>query len=373
MSGAGMDRKKSLIRGGAVLAVALAAGHLVQTMNAGKVAEAPAQPKQIEQVSAGAKAAPPVSDPVLPATASLGGAGTGPATPAPAAPGLTVTETAPAPADATLPAALPEPVPPLAEPILPALPSKDPAAKASPPVDMAAAKDAPADPAPAPMPVATKDCAVDLALSPAPQAMIGVRLTAPCRAGERVVLRHAGLVVAEEIPASGTLDMDLPALKASGEVSALFPDAEVARAAVAIPDAGAVKRFAVQWMAEDAFQLHAMENGADYGQPGHVSADTPVSANGGYMMALGNPALDLPMMAQVYTWPADAAIAADVVIESAVTETTCGRELLGETILVQAGTVTVKDLTMAMPDCDAVGDILVLKNPGQDVTLATTN
>jgi hypothetical protein len=373
MSGAEMNRKKSLIRGGAVLAVALAAGHLVQTMNSGRVAEAPAQPKQIEQVSAGAKAAPPVSDPVLPSTASLGGAGTAPATPDPAAPGLTVTEVAPAPSDAILPAALPEPVPPLAEPILPALPSKDTGAEAEPPVDMAAVKDAPEAAAPDAMPVATKDCAVDLALSPAPQATIGVRLTAPCRAGERVVLRHAGLVVAEEIPASGTLDLDLPALKASGEVSALFPDAEVARAAVAIPDAGAVKRFAVQWMADDAFQLHAMENGADYGQPGHVSADTPVSANGGYMMALGNPTLDLPMMAQVYTWPADAAVVADVVIESAVTETTCGRELLGETISVQAGTVTVKDLTLAMPGCDAVGDILVLKNPGQDVTLAATN
>ena len=37
------------------------------------------------------------------------------------------------------------------------------------------------------------------------------------------------------------------------------------------------------------------------------------------------------------------------------------------------GTRSVNDLTLAMPDCDAVGDILVLNNPGQDVTLTASN
>ncbi len=342
-----MSRKKSLIRAGAVLAVALAAGHLVQTMNAGKTAEAPVKPKQIEQVSAGAETAPPAEPAVLPATASLTGV------PAAAA------EATPAVPEAPVLAALPDTDPVLPEPKLP---------------KTAALEDSFPKPLPTPAsPTATKDCAVDLSLTAAPQAMMSVKLSAPCRAGERVVLRHAGLAVAEAIPATGTLEIDLPALNARGEVSALFADAEVARGAVAVPDVAKVQRFAVQWMADDAFQLHAMENGAEYGQPGHVSAEMPVSPNGGYIVALGNPTLDLPMMAQVYTWPADSAIKADVVIESAVTETTCGRELLGETIAVQAGTVTVKDLTLAMPDCDAVGDILVLKNPGQDVTLAATN
>ncbi len=358
-----MNRKKSLIRGGAVLVVALAAGHLVQTMNESKLAHAPAKPKEIEQVSAGAKPAPAVSEPALPTTAGLGGA---PATPDPA-PALSVAKADPAAPDAPVLAALPEAPAMQPDPLLPAAPTKDPA-----PADVAAVGEVPA-PAATPAPVATKDCPVDLSLTAAPQAMIGVTLTAPCRAGERVVLRHAGLAVAEQIPAGGTLQLDLPALAAKGDVSALFPDAEVARAAVAVPDAAAVQRFAVQWMADDAFQLHAMENGADYGQPGHVSTAAPVSANGGYMVALGNPSLDLPMMAEVYTWPADPAVTAEVVIESAVTEATCGRELLGETIALQAGTVTVKDLTLAMPGCEALGDILVLKNPGQDVTLAATD
>jgi hypothetical protein len=75
-----MDIKKSGIRAGAVLVMALAAGHLVQTLNDTKTATAKVKPSSVEQVSAGADTAPgktPVTaDTVLPATASLGGVAT---------------------------------------------------------------------------------------------------------------------------------------------------------------------------------------------------------------------------------------------------------------------------------------------------------
>jgi hypothetical protein len=325
-----MNKKKSAIRAGAVLVVALAAGHLVQTMNAGKSVAAAEKPKAIEQVSAGPEAAAAPA-PALPASAAL--------TPVPAAPAPLPEPTAPAP---TLAAA--DPVAPLPAPAVPEMAPK--------------AAEAPAD------------CALDLALTAGPKAMIAVALTAPCRAGERVVLRHGGLAFAETLDAAGNLALDLPALNATGEVSVLFPDAEILRDAVAVPDAAATRRFAVQWMADDAFQLHAFEKGANYGEPGDVHAGQPLSPDGGLLVSLGDPGLDLPMLAEVYTWPADPAIAAEIVIESAVTQATCGRELLGETVVAQAGSVTATDLTLAMPGCDAVGDILVLKNPGQGVTLA---
>jgi hypothetical protein len=65
-----MNKKKSAIRAGAVLVVALAAGHLVQTMNAGKSIAAAEKPKAIEQVSAGPEAAAAPA-PTLPASAAL--------------------------------------------------------------------------------------------------------------------------------------------------------------------------------------------------------------------------------------------------------------------------------------------------------------
>jgi hypothetical protein len=153
----------------------------------------------------------------------------------------------------------------------------------------------------------------------------------------------------------------------------LFSDASVTRAAVPVPSAADLRRFAVQWMADDSFELHSYEDGADFGTPGHVWAQNPVSPQGGYLVNLGDPALDLPMMAQVYTWPADAAHRAEVTIEAPVTARTCARELLGETILADKGAVTVTDLTLAMPDCDAQGDILVLNNLLPDTTLAAAN
>ncbi|MFZ1468966.1 MAG: hypothetical protein WAT09_08285 [Paracoccaceae bacterium] len=375
-----MDKKKTVIRVGAALVVALAAGHLVQTMNAERGETASAQVTDVTTVSAGAEEL--AANPAIPAAASL----TAPAPVAEAAaPQIEIS--APETADAAndmpqepILAALPD-LPPSAVPeprdTLPSMAetgTDEPQPTATDPAAMpevAALSDPIIAPALPDLPaVSAEDCALDMALTAGPQSMISVSITAPCRAGERVVLRHAGLAVAETLSDTGTLMLDFPALNATGDVSVLFPDAEVLRNVVVMPDAAKVRRFAVQWMADDAFQLHAFENGADYGDAGDVNADAPVSPNGGYMVTLGNPGLDFPMLAQVYTWPADPAVSVDVVIEAAVTETTCARELLGEVVQAKAGEVTINDLTLAMPECDAVGDILVLNNPGQDVTLA---
>lgn len=336
-----MNRKRSLIRAGAVLGVALAAGHLVQKtmMEPRATAEAP-RPENITPVAADATV--PVN-PLLPAGAALG-------------------QDTVVPAPASEVAAKPEVVAPVAPP---------PA-----PVTAALTPEIPAVPKPAPVVtpapvVEAVSCAPSLSLAAAPQAMIEVTVTAACDAGARVVLRHAGLTVAETLDDQGKLLIDLPALEATGEVSVLFPTADILQDAVAVPGVDKLRRFAVQWMAADAFQLHAMENGAAYGQPGDVNAQNPVSPSGGYLVSLGNPALDLPMMASVYTWPPG--VTSRPVIEAAVTDLTCGREILGQTLLSDKGGVTITDLTLAMPECDALGDILVLNNLVPETTLAAAN
>lgn len=353
-----MSMKRSALRAGAVLAVALAAGHLVQTMYAERAQTATTRtdvPKKIEKVSAGPEtaaetaAAPALPDPALPAAASLAPA---PVPDAPATP-------PPAPAELAALTDVTPALPPL--PLLPALPML------APPVDKATAPEAP------PAPAAAPDCTPALSLAAAPGAILAVTLRAPCAAGARVVLRHAGLAVAESLDSSGQLALDLPALAVSGEVSALFGDGTVLMAATAVPEAAATRRFAVQWMAGDTFQLRVVGPGQAYGDAENVSAEMPVSAQGGFLVSLGDPTLDLPMLAQVYTWPGDPALTAAPVVEAAVTDATCGRELLGETILAENGKVTVTDLTVAMPGCDALGDILVLNNLAGDVTLAAQN
>ena len=219
---------------------------------------------------------------------------------------------------------------------------------------------------------AAPDCARQLDLIAQPGVMIGITLLAPCNPDERVVLRHAGLAVTGRTTAGGALFATLPALTAISDVEIGFANGDVTSASIDMPDATKTRRFAVQWQAADAFQLHAFENGADYNQPGHISSIQPgTPGTGGFLTILGDSGTDLPLLAEVYTFGSDDK--AEVVLEAAVTPATCGREILGETVMAEAGSVEITDLTLAMPECDGLGDILVLKNLLQTMKLAAAN
>lgn len=220
-------------------------------------------------------------------------------------------------------------------------------------------------------PVNIADCGVHMDLLPRDHAMVTVTVIAPCHTDERVVIKHAGLAVTERSSPNGVLFVDMPVLEAEARIEAVFGNGEVAEASITVPEAERLQRFAVQWLDRDGFQLNALANGAAYGQPGHVSAANPHNpgSGSGFLTLLGDPTVDLPMLAEVYTYPDTGKT--DVVVEAAVTETTCGQEMLGETILARRGAVQVQELTLAMPDCLATGDILVLKNLAPDTKLAT--
>jgi hypothetical protein len=368
-----MERKQRLAMIFAVAGVALGAGHLVQQTAAGgaEQAAAPVMPTQVQQLSAGpgdADAAPVVA----PAgTAAVVAPPVAAVTPPPAVP---AEPAAPVVADLSpslLPArpaptqALPLVEEPVANPVAPEAPN---------PVVL------PAAPAvAAPVAGVADACAPSLRLAAAPQAMIGVSLVAPCAKDTRVVIGHAGLTITGKTNAEGSLFLSVPALAVDATVTARLPGMAEVEQTVRVPAMATLRRMGVQWQDADAFQLHAFENGAGYGEPGHVFAAKPqtpttgIADSGGFVTVLGDPSVDMPMMAEVYTFPAGIAANADITIEAAVTEATCGRELLGETMMTLAGEVYITDLTLAMPDCDAVGDILVLKNLLTDLTIAAAN
>lgn len=334
------DRKR-LARVVAVIAVALAAGHLVQSMGnkrppqqakvetpeARPIVTLAGEPNQIVTLAAG---------PQEVAVATLA-----PVPPLPDA--AMVPLTAAAPAAPELPLADPAPSKALVE----AVPAADP-------------------------------CPVTLELTAEPGAMIGILLLSPCHPSERVVLRHAGLAVTGQTTATGSLFTALPALEVAASVEVMFPTGEKVAAGISVPDLARLRRFGVQWQADDAFQINAFEGGARYGEPGHVSAAkpnaTPIGMDpgtGGFLSLLGDPTTELPLLAEIYTFPVTDS--ADVVIEVAVTPATCGRELLGETLASVAGRVEVTDLTLAMPECDAIGDFLVLNNLVPDMKIAAAD
>jgi hypothetical protein len=218
--------------------------------------------------------------------------------------------------------------------------------------------------------LATLPCSDDLSLEALPDGMIGVALRATCRTGQRIVLRHAGLAVTGKIGSEGSFQTVVPALSVAEVVEVLFPDGQRVSQTVTMPEVAAMRRFGVQWQGAAAFAVQSFENGADFGQVGVVSAQNPGSSLSGMLTLLGDATVENPLMAQIYTYPADPLRPVEIVVEAAVTPDTCGHDLLGDVIFSQAGRAMKVDLTLAMPDCSGVGDFLVLKNLATDLKIA---
>lgn len=220
-----------------------------------------------------------------------------------------------------------------------------------------------------------EDCPVHLDLVPQDGAMLGVTLVAPCHAEERLTLSHAGLMVTARTSVTGSLFTTLPALDMAGKVTVTFADKTTDEAMMPMPELQDMQRFVVQWSGEDRFALNAFRDGASYGEPGHLTAQPlamldGITEAGAAVVALGDASVPLPLLAEVYTLPADGK--ATLTVEAQVTAQTCGRELLGEMLDSRGGKVMVQDLSMAMPDCDALGGFIVLNNPRGDLTLASS-
>lgn len=326
-----VEWKRRIARVVAVLSIALAAGHLVQTKAAQDQARQSLEqrPQAIEPVAAGPETTAP-----RPVAAEL--------IPMPQVPLIVLAP------------------PVVSQPVLAAPAAADAAPLA-------------ADPAPAP------PCSAALDLVAQPAAMIGISLVAPCHVNERVVVQQAGLTFTALTNATGGLFLDMPALASRAEVSVVFADGTRATSQISTPDLSALRRFAIQWQQDDAFQLHGFEAGAGYGTPGDVWAENTRSpsallpAGQGFMTLLGDSAAPAPLLAAVYTYPADPAVRADIVVEAAIDTATCGRELLGQTLVSTGGKVQVKELAVTMPECDAVGGYLVLKNLAPETNIAAAN
>jgi hypothetical protein len=229
-------------------------------------------------------------------------------------------------------------------------------------------------------PTVTVACARSITLLAQPAALLQLTVDAPCDADARVVIRHAGLAITERFSSAGILDVLLPAFSDIAEVSVVFIDGKTLDARTMVPDIELYDRVAVQWQSPDSFQLHAFEFGAEFDSPGHVSAASPrdpgfaLRATGGFLLLLGDSSVTWPLLAEVYTFPSARVPRSGTVtieIEAMVTPEVCGREILGETIEIHAGTsVVVRELTVSMPGCEAEGQFIVLKNALEDLTIA---
>jgi len=224
-------------------------------------------------------------------------------------------------------------------------------------------------------------CENMLSATPAPAAMVELTLDAPCAAGALVTVSHDGLHFAERLSNTGALNVAVPALQEDADFVLQIDGGEVLTATATVPEAAEFERIALQWQGNNAMHVHAYEFGSGYLDDGHVWAGAPRSpafgetAKGGFLTALGADDLPAPQMAEVYSYPRGEARGSAVVrvsVETEVTYGNCGREITAETL--QPGIddeLKAATLSLAVPDCDAVGEFLVLKNILRDLKLAS--
>ncbi|MEB8388892.1 hypothetical protein OO012_16820 [Rhodobacteraceae bacterium KMM 6894] len=223
-------------------------------------------------------------------------------------------------------------------------------------------------------------CDYTLTADPAPGAMALLSLDVPCMPGERFTLHHNGLMFTEMTDEGGHASMLVPAMATQAVFIVSFPNGEGAVANTTVDSMEFYDRVAVQWQGDAGVHLHALEFGAEFGSDGHVWSGAPrdvsdaADGDRGFMTRLGNPALPEALVAEVYTFPSQMIGPAGTVslsVEAEVTAANCARDIDAQSLQVRTGGgLKVQDVLLAMPDCDASGDFLVLKNLLNDLTIA---
>ncbi|WP_353347285.1 hypothetical protein [Aquicoccus sp. SU-CL01552] len=247
---------------------------------------------------------------------------------------------------------------------------------------------APAVPDPAPaaaLPATPKDpevpslgCAVTALATPGPMATVDLAVSAPCLGNSRLVVHHNGMTFTAITDEDGALDVTVPALAERAVFIAAFDNGEGAVATTHVPDIADFDRIVLQWQGKAGFQIHALEFGASYGEPGHVWSGADPKAAGdrttGTVVRLGTDDALSPLLAEVYTFPAAAADrSGDIAlsVEAEVNADNCGRDISAQ-LLERKGTdrMQTRALDLTVPGCTAVGDFLVLNNLLDDLKIA---
>jgi hypothetical protein len=223
-------------------------------------------------------------------------------------------------------------------------------------------------------------CSIEMTADATIAAMVNIEIRSTCMPDTRVTLHHNGLMISEMTDDQGELFLTMPALSETAVFIADFGQDHSAITTVSVPSLRFYDRAVVQWQGAASLHLHALEFGAQFGQDGHIwdeqtgDLEKTIHGESGFLSLIGDPDLAEGMQAQVYTFPSGTTSrVGDILleIEAEVTTATCGREISAQSLQIsEAGVPRVQELQLTMPDCDAVGDFLVLKNVLEDLKVA---
>ncbi len=224
-------------------------------------------------------------------------------------------------------------------------------------------------------------CEISAQAVTAPGAMVTLTLDAPCAPNERLTVHHNGIMFTEATDESGGATFTVPALSQDAVFIMAFSNGDGAVAQAKVADIANYDRVVLQWRGDAGFELHAREFGADYGDNGHQWSGRKPNVEGfaagtnGMITRLGDTLSPEPLMAEVYTFARAMTTQPGVIdmsVETEVTVNNCGREIEAQTLeFGPDGTLKTRNLTLSVPDCDAVGTFLVLNNLVSDLKVAS--
>ena len=205
-------------------------------------------------------------------------------------------------------------------------------------------------------------------------ATVELSVTAPCLPNERLTVHHNGMMFTDVTDDYGQLSVTVPALAENAVFVAAFSNGKGVVARVDVPELSDYDRVVLQWAGIKGFQVHAREFGANYGEAGHVWSGSAPDASTGVVTPLGEPHTLAPQLAEIYTYPTRVSGRAGTValsFEAEVTDGNCGRDVAAQSLELRGGgALRTRDLVLSVPDCNAIGDFLVLNNLVDDLKIA---
>lgn len=229
--------------------------------------------------------------------------------------------------------------------------------------------------------VAAPSCDINMTAEPTAAALVNLRLTAPCLPNEQLMMHHNGMMFSEVTDKNGALEITVPALAQTAVFIASFANGDGAVANTKVSSIEFYDRAVVQSKTGFGFEMHALEFGATYDDAGHISAISSgeiaaaAAGTGGFLIHLGAPGLNNAMVAEVYSFPTGIAQQdgdIEISVEVEVTANNCGKNVEAQAMQTIGGArLKVQIVDMQMPDCDAIGDFLVMKNLIADLVVAS--
>lgn len=195
------------------------------------------------------------------------------------------------------------------------------------------------------------DCRPGVSLAPRGAKWLEVSVSAPCHPGALLAVALGPLDVSLRAGPAGAASVLLPALASARTVTVRAPGEDPVT--VPSPGGAATELIALRSQAGQA-RLHMLAPDADHGSAGHIRADAAGTLG---MVRLGAPGTRIVEAAP------DPAPGMAISVEVPVTAQNCGRDVRAELLRHAGGRTRVHSLSLSVPDCDAIGEFLVLKIP----------